>query len=242
MLVFPLSLWLYLGLLFTGQSFGDVMHPAWFINQPWINTNIGAFHFQVNYALGTDGLSMPMIILNGLLTFLAIIGSWQHRETPSSTMALLLFLETGVMGVFASFDLFLFILFWEVELIPMFLLIGIWGGQRREYAAWKFLIYTLVGSSFTLAGIFMIYVQTGTTARRFQFFASAGATDHRDPAAPWGIHLAATGSLLAALRRIRGQDTHVAGAYLAARRPYRGANRRQCAPGRRAAEDGRVRI
>ncbi len=79
-------------------------------------------------------------------------------------MALLLFLEFGVMGVFASFDLFLFFLFWEVELIPMFLLIGIWGGARREYAAWKFLLYTLVGSSFTLAGIFLLYFQTGATS------------------------------------------------------------------------------
>ena len=172
--VFLLSLWLYLGLLFSGQSFGDVLHPAWFISQPWINTNIGSFHFQINYALGTDGLSLPMIILNGLLTFLAIVGSWSIDKRPKFYMAMLLFLETGVMGVFASFDLFLFILFWEVELIPMFLLIGIWGGQRREYAAWKFLIYTLVGSSITLAGIFMIYVQTGTHSATYQFFASVG--------------------------------------------------------------------
>jgi NADH-quinone oxidoreductase subunit M len=89
-------------------------------------------------------------------------------------LAMLLFLETGVMGVFASFDLFLFILFWEVELIPMFLLIGIWGGQRREYAAWKFLIYTLVGSSITLAGIFMIYVETGSHNATYQYYASTG--------------------------------------------------------------------
>ena len=76
-------------------------------------------------------------------------------------MALLLFLETGVAGVFASYDLFLFFLFWEIELIPMFLLIGIWGGARREYAAWKFLLYTLVGSAFMLGGIFLIYFQDG---------------------------------------------------------------------------------
>jgi NADH-quinone oxidoreductase subunit M len=93
-------------------------------------------------------------------------------------MALMLFLETGVMGVFASADLFLFILFWEVELIPMFLLIGIWGGQRREYAAWKFLIYTLVGSSFTLAGIFLLYVNTGGKSAAFSYFASLNHQVH----------------------------------------------------------------
>ncbi|MGO8947219.1 MAG: complex I subunit 4 family protein [Ktedonobacterales bacterium] len=174
-LVFALSLWLYLGLVVNGQGFGDVLHPAWFISQPWINTYIGSFHFHVNYALGTDGLSMPMIILNGLLTFLAVVGSWHVDKRPKFYLAMILFLETGVMGVFASFDLFLFILFWEVELIPMFLLIGIWGGQRREYAAWKFLIYTLVGSSITLAGIFMIYVQTGAQNATYQHYASVAS-------------------------------------------------------------------
>jgi NADH-quinone oxidoreductase subunit M len=175
LLVFALSLWLYVGLLVQGQSFGDVLHPAWFYSHSWINTYIGSFHFQVNYALGTDGLSMPMIILNGLLTFLAVVGSWHIDKRPKFYLAMLLFLETGVMGVFSSFDLFLFILFWEVELVPMFLLIGIWGGQRREYAAWKFLIYTLVGSSITLAGIFMIYVQTGEQNATYQYYAGVGS-------------------------------------------------------------------
>ena len=100
----------------------------------------------------------PDALLNALLTFLAVIGSWHIDEAPREFyMALMLFLETGVSGVFASLDLFLFFLFWEIELIPMFLLIGIWGGARREYAAWKFLLYTLVGSAFMLGGIFLIY-------------------------------------------------------------------------------------
>ena len=67
-IVFALSLWLYFGLIINGQGFGNVMNPAWFVSHSWINTYIGYFHFQVNYAFGTDGLSMPMIILNGLLT------------------------------------------------------------------------------------------------------------------------------------------------------------------------------
>ncbi|HEU5441370.1 MAG TPA: NADH-quinone oxidoreductase subunit M [Ktedonobacterales bacterium] len=174
---FLLSLWLYFGLVFAGQPFGDVMHPAWYVNEPWINLTLpNNFHFQVNFALGTDGLSMPMIILNGLLSFLAVISSWHVEQRVRFYMAMLLVLETGVMGVFASFDLFLFILFWEVELIPMFLLIGIWGGARREYAAWKFLIYTLVGSSFTLAGILFIYVHTGASTALFSHFAATAPT------------------------------------------------------------------
>jgi NADH-quinone oxidoreductase subunit M len=161
--VFLLSLWLYFGLIFNGGTvnFGDVAHPQWLVNESWINVTLGGFHFQVNYALGADGLSIPMIILNGLLSLLAVVGSWHIDRRIKFYMALILLLEFGVMGVFAAFDLFLFFFFWEVELIPMFLLIGIWGGARREYAAWKFLIYTFVGSAFTLAGIFLLYIQSG---------------------------------------------------------------------------------
>ncbi len=169
--VFLLSLWLYFGLVATGSpNFGSVIAPQWYIDVPWINVVLGAFHLKVDYALGADGLSMTMLILNGLLSFLAVIGSWKIGKRPRLYFALLLILETGVMGVFAAFDLFLFIFFWEIELIPMFLLIGIWGGARREYAAWKFLIYTLVGSAFTLAGIFLIYFQTGGRDASYQHF------------------------------------------------------------------------
>lgn len=170
--VFALSLWLYIGLL--GQphvDFGSVTDPQWYINVKWIDVTLGALRFKVNYALGADGLSIPMLILNGLLSFLAVIGSWKIEKRPKFYFTMLLFLETGVMGVFASFDLFLFILMWEIELIPMFLLIGIWGGANRAYAAWKFLIYTLVGSAFTLAGIFLIYFQTGGQDASFDHFA-----------------------------------------------------------------------
>src|SRR5579862_5036534 len=69
LIVFLASLWLYFGLVFKGSPFGDVMNPAWAFDAPWINANIGGFHFQIDFAFGTDGLSMPMIILNGLLTF-----------------------------------------------------------------------------------------------------------------------------------------------------------------------------
>ena len=113
-----------------------------------------------------------MIILNGLLSFLAVVSSWHIEKRIKFYMAMILVLEFGVMGVFAAFDLFLFFLFWEVELIPMFLLIGIWGGARREYAAWKFLIYTFTASAFTLAGIFLLYFQTGAVSGAFEYLSS----------------------------------------------------------------------
>ena len=76
--VFALTLWLYIGLLGSGTpDFGSVTDPQWYINIPWINVTFGSLHFKVNYALGADGLSIPMLILNGLLSFLAVIGSWK---------------------------------------------------------------------------------------------------------------------------------------------------------------------
>jgi NADH-quinone oxidoreductase subunit M len=167
---FLLSLWLYLGpqlhMGFLGPlnnttSFGDVMHPAWLDSAPWIHFAIGSFQLNIQYRLGADGLSIFMLILNALLSFLAIIGSWNISMRTREYMALILILETGVMGVFCAFDLYLFWLFWEVELIPMFLLIAIWGGKNRSYAAWKFVLYTIFGSAFMLAGIILLYFNLG---------------------------------------------------------------------------------
>ncbi len=175
LVVFLLSLWLYFGLLKgSATTFGDALHPVWYENYPWIDLNIGTIRFNVHYALGTDGLGLPMIILNALLSFLAVVGSWNTTKRPKLYFVLLLILETGVAGVFASFDLILFFLFWEIELIPMFLLIGIWGGARREYAAWKFLLYTLIGSTLTLAGIFFLYFETGGQSALYTHFAQVG--------------------------------------------------------------------
>ena len=169
-LVFVLTLVLFFGEHWSGEGFGTSIASQstlrWVDFTSWINLSLGSsFHFKVDYFLGADGLSLPMIILNGLLSFLAVIGSWHIDRRTKDYLALILLLETGVMGVFASLDLILFFLFWEVELIPMFLLIAVWGGLRRDYAAWKFLLYTLLGSSIMLAGILLLYfghgVQTG---------------------------------------------------------------------------------
>ena len=111
----------------------------------------------VSYFLGVDGLNLPMVVLTTLLSLMAVLGSWRIDTRPKAYFTLLLLLETGVVGVFASMDFLLFFLFWEVELIPMYLLIGIWGGPRREYAAIKFVIYTLAGSALMLVGILALY-------------------------------------------------------------------------------------
>jgi NADH-quinone oxidoreductase subunit M len=119
--------------------------------------------FNVFYRLGLDGLSAPMVFLTGLLTVLSLFYSARTIDfRVKEYYFLFLLLEMGMFGVFMSLDLILFYVFWEIGLVPMFLLIGVWGGKRREYAAIKFFLYTLVGSVFMLLSIIAVYFQTGT--------------------------------------------------------------------------------
>ena len=105
--------------------------------------------FGVSYHLGVDGLSVPMILLTTLLSFLACLASNTIRERIKEYYALYLLLVLGMLGTFVALDLFLFYVFWELVLVPMYFLIGIWGGGRREYSAFKFFVYTLAGMSRT---------------------------------------------------------------------------------------------
>src|SRR5215213_5517789 len=130
---------------------------------------------NIQYFVGVDGLSLPLVVLTTLLTFLAVLASWRIELRVKEYFALLLTLETGVLGVFSSLDLFLFFLFWEVELIPMYLLIGIWGGPRREYAAIKFVIYTLSGSALMLVGFLALYFNS-PPPHTFDMIALSGLT------------------------------------------------------------------
>jgi NADH-quinone oxidoreductase subunit M len=114
------------------------------------------------YHLGVDGLSLPMVILMTFLGVLAVLVSWKIELRPREYFIWLLLLETSILGVFCSLDLVLFFLFWELELVPMYFLISIWGSGRKEYSAIKYVIYTLVGSALMLAGILSIYFTTGS--------------------------------------------------------------------------------
>lgn len=119
--------------------------------------------FNIAYILSVDGLSLPMVILTSLLCFIGIFVSWKIDYAVKGYFALFLLLDTGIMGVFVSGDLFLFYIFWEVMLLPMYFLIGIWGGPQREYAAIKFFLYTLFGSVLMLIGILGLYFTCGQT-------------------------------------------------------------------------------
>ena len=117
----------------------------------------------IHYHLGVDGISLFLVILTTFLTLISVIASWKSIEhRVKEFFVMLLMLEVGVVGVFLSLDLFLFFLFWEVMLIPMAFLIGIWGHERRIYAAVKFVLYTMTGSILMLVGIIWLYNLTGT--------------------------------------------------------------------------------
>ncbi len=127
----------------------------------WIRTA----SFQINHHLGVDGISLFLVILTTFLTPLAVLSSWKsitRRVKPY--MICMLALETGMIGVFCALDLVLFYVFWEVMLIPMYFLIGIWGGERRVYAAVKFILYTMAGSLLMLVAILYLFFANGGTS------------------------------------------------------------------------------
>jgi NADH-quinone oxidoreductase subunit M len=112
---------------------------------------------KVDYFLGIDGLSIPLVLLTALISFVASLSSWTINKSVKGYFALFLLLDTGMMGVFVALDFFLFYIFWELMLLPMYFLIGVWGGPRREYAAIKFFLYTLLGSVFILLVMIGLY-------------------------------------------------------------------------------------
>lgn len=134
---------------------------------PWIET------WGISYHVGIDGISLLLYIMTTFLTAISILASWNIKKYIKEYMFAMLALSTGMLGVFISLDMFLFYVFWEFQLVPMYLIIGIWGGPRRIYAAIKFFIYTAVGSLLMLVAIIWIYVivkeQTGVATTDILF-------------------------------------------------------------------------
>ncbi len=144
------------------------MQNAFNVKVPWIS------QFNIFYSLGVDGISLPMVMLTGLLFFLCVLSSWTIEKSVKAYFALFLMLECSVLGVFLSLDFFLFYVFWEVMLIPMFFLIGVWGGENREYAAIKFFLYTFAGSVLMLVGMIALYFVSGQGVDSFNILALQG--------------------------------------------------------------------
>jgi len=155
---FLLSLSLYTGFDNTTAAMQFVERKAW----------IDLLHIE--YYLGVDGISMPLILLTTFLTVVVVIAGWEViQQRTAQYMAAFLIMEGLMIGVFCALDAILFYLFWEAMLVPMFLIIGIWGGTNRVYAAIKFFLYTLLGSLLMLVGFIYLYFAAGSTFSILEF-------------------------------------------------------------------------
>ena len=182
------------------------------------------------YYLGVDGISTPLILLTTFITPLVVLAGWDSiKSRPAQYFAAFLILEGLMIGVFAALDGLLFYVFWEAMLVPMFLIIGIWGGERRVYATIKFFLYTFLGSVLMLVAFIYLYGKTGG-------FDLLGFMN-----VPLSL-LVQQLIFLAFLRGVCRQGADVAGAHLAAGRPCGGADRWLGDPGGDHVEDGRLRF
>jgi NADH-quinone oxidoreductase subunit M len=151
---------LLVALITASFDFGRAGELQFVTDVSWISA------IDARFTLGIDGISLPLFFLTYLLTFLCAIYTLKIMPAPGKPkgfLALMLLLQTGMAGTFVAFDLVLFFVFWELVLVPMFFMIGMWGGPRRDYASVKFFLYTLFGSVFMLVAFLAIYFQTGAT-------------------------------------------------------------------------------
>ncbi|MCE9548272.1 MAG: NADH-quinone oxidoreductase subunit M, partial [Planctomycetia bacterium] len=157
---FLLTVWMALPGNAPGQfsmAEGTVRNMQGVFNIPWIKS------LGIHYAMGMDGISFPLVLLTSFISMLGMGASWSITKNVKAYCILFLLLETGMLGVFLALDFFLFFVFWEVMLLPMYFLIGVWGGPRREYAAIKFFLYTMLGGVLMLIAILMLYYTSDLT-------------------------------------------------------------------------------
>ncbi len=171
-IVFLLTVWIAIPAVSDGSgSTRFVMGQAEMqqaFSVEWISS------FNIFYSLGIDGISFPLVILTSFLSVLAMWASWPINKHVKAYCVLFLLLEMGMLGVFMALDFFLFYVFWEVMLLPMYFLIGVWGGPRREYAAIKFFLFTLVGSVLMLIAMLMLYFNSDLNLLTEQQVAACG--------------------------------------------------------------------
>ena len=188
----------------------------------------------VNYSVGMDGISFLLVELTLLLGPVVILSSWSAiQERVKEYHILLLILQTGMIGAFVALDFFLFYVFWELMLIPMYFLIGVWGGARKIYAAIKFFLFTMAGSVLMLVAI--VYVVIQPELRTFDIVTITNSLDR--PSSETG---SADPSLCRLRRRLCHQSAHVSLPHMASRCPRGGPHCRVRDPRRGAPQDGNL--
>ncbi len=156
-----ISIWIYCHFK-TGAQFAGVNNESQFQfvqKLPWINLDLGSTgKMQVDYFVGIDGISISLLVMSLFVLVIAVLASWEITSNLKGFFALFLVLDMAVIGVFCALDFFLFYIFYELMLLPLYFLIGMWGGARREFAAIKFFLYTLAGSVFMLLVMIGLYL------------------------------------------------------------------------------------
>ena len=184
------SLYMYVAFDGSGNALlgGDIAYETFF---EWLSVG----PYTVNYHMGLDGISLPLVVLSTVLTTLAILSAWTPvDERQSQFYGLMLFMEAALIGVFAALDFLLWFVFWEAVLVPMYFLIGVWGGPRRKYAAIKFFVYTNIASLVMFIGFFGLVFGLGESisSTGLPEIAQALRAGRRGRARPTGL-LAAPG-------------------------------------------------
>lgn len=166
-----ISLYLYQSFDPTLGGIDQVANFQFVEQLAWIRLDLGAIgKLEIDYFVGVDGVSLPLLVLSTLVMLMGVGASWNIKKSQKGYFSLLMILNTAVIGIFAALDFFLFYVFYEVMLLPLYFLIGIWGGERREYAAIKFFIYTLLGSVLMLliiVGLYFSVINPETGAHTF---------------------------------------------------------------------------
>lgn len=169
-----LSLWIWKGYNYSLAGINDPKSFQFVEKVKWIDLQFGSFSFNADYFMGVDGLSITMFILTVVVSAIGVISSWTIEKSVKGYFLLYNVLSTAMVGCFLALDFFLFYIFWELMLVPMYFLIGIWGGPNREYAAMKFFLFTLFGSVFMLLvtiGLYFSVIDPETGKNTFSIVA-----------------------------------------------------------------------
>ena len=157
----------------TQFDYGQSAKQQFFTTTSWIKP------IKATYTIGLDGISLPLYFLSMVITLLVMIYSWDHVPNPGNAKAffiLMLVLQTGMAGTFAAQDLILFFVFFEVVLLPMYFMIGVWGGENRQYASLKFFLYTMFGSALMLVAFIALFINTGSESFSIPYLIENGSS------------------------------------------------------------------
>jgi NADH-quinone oxidoreductase subunit M len=155
----------------TQFDFDQADKLQFFADATWIEA------IRANYTVGVDGISLPLYVLSSFITLVSIIytfGEMPEAGNPKAFLMLILVLQTGMAGTFVAQDLILFFVFFEIVLLPMYFLIGVWGAEERQYASLKFFLYTMFGSALMLVAFLALFAQTGAESFSFAYLMDAG--------------------------------------------------------------------